>query len=162
MGRCSPRRATSSSIRRRASARRSREVENNGIVFIDEMDKICAREGRGGADVSREGVQRDLLPLIEGTTVATKHGSGEDRPCAVHRLRRLPCRQALRSPAGTAGPAADPRGARLARRGGFPPHPHRDGSLPHQAICGADGDGRRRLWSSTPRPSTPSPTSRSR
>ncbi len=51
------------------------EVENNGIVFIDEMDKICAREGRGGADVSREGVQRDLLPLIEGTTVATKHGT---------------------------------------------------------------------------------------
>jgi ATP-dependent HslUV protease ATP-binding subunit HslU len=50
------------------------EVENNGIVFIDEMDKICAREGRGGADVSREGVQRDLLPLIEGTTVTTKHG----------------------------------------------------------------------------------------
>jgi ATP-dependent HslUV protease ATP-binding subunit HslU len=51
------------------------EVENNGIVFIDEMDKICAREGRGGADVSREGVQRYLLPLIEGTTVATKHGT---------------------------------------------------------------------------------------
>jgi len=50
------------------------EVENNGIVFIDEMDKICAREGRSGADVSREGVQRDLLPLIEGTTVTTKHG----------------------------------------------------------------------------------------
>jgi ATP-dependent HslUV protease ATP-binding subunit HslU len=50
------------------------DVENNGIVFLDEMDKICAREGRGGADVSREGVQRDLLPLIEGTTVATKHG----------------------------------------------------------------------------------------
>jgi ATP-dependent HslUV protease ATP-binding subunit HslU len=51
------------------------EVENNGIVFLDELDKICAREGRGGGDVSREGVQRDLLPLIEGTTVATKHGS---------------------------------------------------------------------------------------
>jgi ATP-dependent HslUV protease ATP-binding subunit HslU len=50
-------------------------VENNGIVFLDEIDKICAREGRLGADVSREGVQRDLLPLIEGTTVATKHGS---------------------------------------------------------------------------------------
>jgi ATP-dependent HslUV protease ATP-binding subunit HslU len=49
-------------------------VENSGIVFLDEIDKICAREGRGGADVSREGVQRDLLPLIEGTTVATKHG----------------------------------------------------------------------------------------
>ena len=49
-------------------------VENNGIVFLDEIDKICAREGRYGGDVSREGVQRDLLPLIEGTTVATKHG----------------------------------------------------------------------------------------
>ena len=51
------------------------EVESKGIVFLDEIDKICAREGRGGADVSREGVQRDLLPLIEGTTVSTKHGA---------------------------------------------------------------------------------------
>jgi ATP-dependent HslUV protease ATP-binding subunit HslU len=51
-------------------------AENNGIVFLDEIDKICSRSeaGRGGADVSREGVQRDLLPLIEGTTVATKYG----------------------------------------------------------------------------------------
>jgi ATP-dependent HslUV protease ATP-binding subunit HslU len=51
-----------------------RAVENNGIVFLDELDKICARDGRVGGDVSREGVQRDLLPLIEGTTVSTKHG----------------------------------------------------------------------------------------
>jgi ATP-dependent HslUV protease ATP-binding subunit HslU len=51
-----------------------RTVEQNGIVFLDEIDKIAGREGRSGADVSREGVQRDLLPLIEGTTVATKHG----------------------------------------------------------------------------------------
>jgi ATP-dependent HslUV protease ATP-binding subunit HslU len=51
-------------------------VEQNGIVFLDELDKICVREGsRMGGDVSREGVQRDLLPLIEGTTVSTKHGS---------------------------------------------------------------------------------------
>jgi ATP-dependent HslUV protease ATP-binding subunit HslU len=49
-------------------------VENNGIVFLDEIDKIASSGGRGGADVSREGVQRDLLPLIEGTTVSTKHG----------------------------------------------------------------------------------------
>jgi ATP-dependent HslUV protease ATP-binding subunit HslU len=49
-------------------------VEENGIVFLDEIDKITARDGRSGADVSREGVQRDLLPLIEGTTVATKYG----------------------------------------------------------------------------------------
>ena len=51
-----------------------KNVENNGIVFLDEVDKICARSERAGADVSREGVQRDLLPLIEGTTVGTKHG----------------------------------------------------------------------------------------
>ena len=50
------------------------EVQENGIVFLDEIDKVCARKNAGGADVSREGVQRDLLPLIEGTTVSTKHG----------------------------------------------------------------------------------------
>jgi ATP-dependent HslUV protease ATP-binding subunit HslU len=53
-----------------------RSVENDGIVFLDEIDKVCSRSeaGRVGADVSREGVQRDLLPLLEGTTVSTKHG----------------------------------------------------------------------------------------
>ena len=50
-------------------------VEQNGIAFIDEIDKITVRAERSGGDVSREGVQRDLLPLIEGTTVATKHGA---------------------------------------------------------------------------------------
>lgn len=50
-------------------------VEQDGIVFLDEIDKISAREDRQGADVSREGVQRDLLPLIEGTSVTTKHGA---------------------------------------------------------------------------------------
>ena len=49
-------------------------VEDTGIVFLDELDKICARSERTGAEVSREGVQRDLLPLIEGTVVSTKHG----------------------------------------------------------------------------------------
>ena len=49
-------------------------TENNGIVFLDEIDKISARTDRVGGDVSREGVQRDLLPLIEGTTVSTKYG----------------------------------------------------------------------------------------
>jgi ATP-dependent HslUV protease ATP-binding subunit HslU len=49
-------------------------VEQNGIVFLDEIDKVCARAETRGADVSREGVQRDLLPLIEGTTVSTKYG----------------------------------------------------------------------------------------
>ena len=50
-------------------------VENSGIVFLDEIDKICVRDGARAGDVSREGVQRDLLPLIEGTTVSTKHGA---------------------------------------------------------------------------------------
>ncbi|MGJ8615641.1 MAG: ATP-dependent protease ATPase subunit HslU [Sulfitobacter sp.] len=49
-------------------------VEQNGIVFLDEIDKVCARSDARGGDVSREGVQRDLLPLIEGTTVSTKYG----------------------------------------------------------------------------------------
>ena len=49
-------------------------VEQNGIVFLDEIDKVCARSDARGGDVSREGVQRDLLPLIEGSTVSTKHG----------------------------------------------------------------------------------------
>jgi ATP-dependent HslUV protease ATP-binding subunit HslU len=51
-----------------------RAVQDSGIVFLDEIDKICARADARGADVSREGVQRDLLPLIEGTTVSTKYG----------------------------------------------------------------------------------------
>jgi len=50
-------------------------VEQNGIVFLDEIDKVCAKADARGGDVSREGVQRDLLPLIEGTTVSTKHGA---------------------------------------------------------------------------------------
>ena len=50
-------------------------TENNGIVFLDEIDKISGRTDRSGGDVSREGVQRDLLPLIEGTTVSTKYGT---------------------------------------------------------------------------------------
>ncbi|MGF0539723.1 ATP-dependent protease ATPase subunit HslU [Agrobacterium sp. ES01] len=52
-----------------------RSVENDGIVFLDEIDKIAARDGGMGAGVSREGVQRDLLPLVEGTTVSTKYGA---------------------------------------------------------------------------------------
>jgi ATP-dependent HslUV protease ATP-binding subunit HslU len=56
-------------------ARALANAEQNGIVFIDELDKICRRQETIGADVSREGVQRDLLPLVEGCTVSTKHGT---------------------------------------------------------------------------------------
>ena len=117
-----------------------RTVENNGIVFLDEIDKICARDGRMGGDVSREGVQRDLLPLIEGTTVATKHGSVKTDHIlfiasgAFHTAKpsdllpelqgRLPIRVELK--------AAD------ARR--FAPHPHRTRGVADQTIYRADGD----------------------
>ena len=55
-------------------ARALESVEQNGIVFLDEIDKVCKKSGSSGADVSREGVQRDLLPLVEGCTVSTKYG----------------------------------------------------------------------------------------
>src|SRR5207253_11188340 len=51
-----------------------RRAENSGIVFLDELDKIAGREGGHGPDVSREGVQRDLLPIVEGSAVTTKYG----------------------------------------------------------------------------------------
>jgi ATP-dependent HslUV protease ATP-binding subunit HslU len=95
---------------------------------------LRARGQACGADVSREGVQRDLLPLIEGTTVSTKHGAGEDRHISVHRLRRLPRRQAVRPAAGAAGPPADPRRTLAPERRRFPPHPDRNGGEPRQAI----------------------------
>ena len=60
--------------RAQVAAEARRRVEQAGIVFLDEIDKICGREGHHGPDVSREGVQRDLLPIVEGTTVTTKHG----------------------------------------------------------------------------------------
>ncbi len=64
-------------------------VEQNGIVFIDEIDKICKRGETSGPDVSREGVQRDLLPLIEGCTVNTKHGMVQNRSYFIYRLWRF-------------------------------------------------------------------------
>ncbi|HUP22270.1 MAG TPA: ATP-dependent protease ATPase subunit HslU [Thermoanaerobaculia bacterium] len=61
--------------RQQVAAEARRRVEQAGIVFLDEIDKICGREGSHGPDISREGVQRDLLPIVEGTTVTTKHGA---------------------------------------------------------------------------------------
>ncbi len=90
-------------------------VENNGIVFLDEIDKICVRDGRVGGDVSREGVQRDLLPLIEGTTVSTKHGAVK----TDHIL-------------------FDPSRVEAADTRRLEAHPHRARGLVDQAICGAD------------------------
>ena len=86
-------------------------VENNGIVFLDEIDKITARDGRVGGDVSREGVQRDLLPLIEGTTVSTKHGAVKTDHILFIASGAFHIVQAVGPAARTAGPAADPRRA---------------------------------------------------
>ena len=125
-------------------------VENNGIVFLDEIDKICARSERIGADVSREGVQRDLLPLIEGTTVGTKYGpvktdhilfiaSGAFHVAKPSDLLpemqgRLPIRVELQRAYG----------------GRFPPHFARAADQPHQAIYCASWR-RRALSLSSPR-----------
>ena len=70
----SKRKPASSSTRKSCAPARSTNAEQNGIVFIDEIDKIARRQETMGADVSREGVQRDLLPLVEGSTVSTKYG----------------------------------------------------------------------------------------
>ena len=139
-----------------------RNVENNGIVFLDEIDKICARSERIGADVSREGVQRDLLPLIEGTTVGTKYGPVKTDHVLFIASGAFHAAKPSDLLARAAGPAADPRRASRAHPRRFPPHPHRAEGLPHQAICGADEDRRRRARVHRRTPSTPSPTSRSR
>ena len=86
-----------------------RIVENDGIVFLDEIDKITARSDRQGGDVSREGVQRDLLPLIEGTTVATKYGAVKTDHILFIASGRLPSSQARRPAARIAGSPAHPR-----------------------------------------------------
>ena len=118
-------------------------VENNGIVFLDEIDKICGREGRAGADVSREGVQRDLLPLIEGTTVSTKHGAVKTDHILFIASGAFHLSKPSDLVARAAGPVADPRRAAGADPRRFPPHPDRARSLADQAICGA-ADHRRR------------------
>ncbi len=71
-------------------------VEQNGIVFIDEIDKICKRGEASGPDVSREGVQRDLLPLIEGSTVSTKHGMVKTESHVVYCIWRIPNGKTIR------------------------------------------------------------------
>ena len=71
-------------------------VEQHGIVFLDEIDKVTRRSEAVGADVSREGVQRDLLPLVEGSTVNTKYGMVRDRSHPVHCVRRVPRRPSRR------------------------------------------------------------------
>ena len=94
-------------------ARAVANAEQNGIVFLDEIDKITSRGEIAGADVSRQGVQRDLLPLVEGTTVSTRYGMVKtDHVLFI--ASSLPSRQAVGSHSRAAGPLSDPRRARFA------------------------------------------------
>jgi ATP-dependent HslUV protease ATP-binding subunit HslU len=97
-------------------ARALSQAEQNGIVFLDEIDKVAARQESNGADVSRQGVQRDLLPLVEGTTVST---NGQDRPHPVHRFGRLSPGPSQRFDPRAARALPNPRGTAIAQRDGF-------------------------------------------
>ncbi len=119
-------------------------VQQSGIIFIDEIDKVAGREGGHGPDVSREGVQRDILPIVEGTTVNTKYGMVQDRSHPVHRCRRVPRLEAVGPDSGAAGPLPDPRRARGAGPRGFRPHPDRAEERAGQAVHGAALDRGRR------------------
>ena len=144
------------------------EVESNGIVFLDEIDKICARDGRGGARRVARGRAARPAAADRGHDGRHQARPGQDRPHPVHRLGRVPHRQALGPAARTAGPPADPRRAEVADRGRLQAHPHRARGEPDQAVQGADGDrGRRRSTSPTTRSprspaSPPRSTARSR
>ena len=112
-------------------------VEQMGILFIDEIDKIAGRERGHGPDVSREGVQRDILPIVEGTTVNTRYGMVRTDHILVHRSRRISHHKAFGFDSRAARTLPDSRRAELAFRSGFHPHSHRTEERAHQAIHGA-------------------------
>ena len=119
-------------------------VEQAGIIFLDEIDKIAGREGGHGPDVSREGVQRDILPIVEGTTVNTKYGMVRTDHILFIAAGAFHVSKPSRSDPRAAGPLSDPRRARVARQGRVRPHPHRAAQRAGQAVHGADGDRRHR------------------
>ena len=115
-------------------------VEDSGMVFLDEIDKIAGREGGHGPDVSREGVQRDILPIVEGTTVNTKYGMVSTDHILVYRGGRVPCFEAERSDSGAAGAVSDSRGAAVADGERLYSHPDGAEIVAGEAVYGAAGD----------------------
>ena len=97
-------------------------VERSGIIFLDEIDKIAGRESGHGPDVSREGVQRDILPIVEGTTVNTRHGFVRTDHILFVAAGAFHVSKPSRPDSRAAGPLPDPRGAEVAHRSGFHPH----------------------------------------
>ena len=100
---CWNRRRRPSSTARSSTEKAVELVENQGMIFLDELDKICGPASTHGPDVSRQGVQRDLLPVVEGTTVNTRYGPVRTRSHPVHRRRGVPPVQAVGPDAGIAG-----------------------------------------------------------
>ena len=134
-------------------------VEQAGIIFIDEIDKIAGREGGHGPDVSREGVQRDILPIVEGTTVNTKYGMVRTDHILFIAAGAFHVSKPSDLIPGAAGPLPDSRRARGARQGGVRPHPDRAAQRARQAVHGADGDRGHRARPSPTMPSIASRTS---
>ena len=102
-----------------------RRTEQTGIVFLDEIDKVAGERGHAGPDVSREGVQRDLLPIVEGSTVSTKHGPVRTDHMLFIAAGAFHVVEGLRPDPGAAGPLPDPRRARGADARRLRAHPDR-------------------------------------
>ena len=111
-------------------------VEQTGIVFVDELDKVASRAEHVGGEVSREGVQRDLLPLIEGCTVSTRYGMVRTDHILFIAAGAFHLFETFRSHPGTAGAATDPRRTRGAWSDGIQAHSGRAGCLPHRTVSG--------------------------
>ena len=143
----------------RAGCRAQRRERRHRLPRRDRQDLRALGDGPHRRRCVARGRAARSAAAARGHHRVDQVRAGEDRPRAVHRLRRLPHGQAVRPAAGDAGPAADPRRAEAAHQGGLPPHPHRAGGEPHQAVRGADADrGRDAAISPTIR-STPWPTS---